>query len=237
MFAAALIAMTLAGELVRRDAHRDWIPRPMRLPMESGLRTIVVAGTHEFVAEFQRDRISRRIIPVGLMQEIGSADPSGWKPEGEIQTRSRLLRQAIPDGLAGSSHAEVGWPLSVAEYVTVGDLPGPFEPYAIDPTARPYRVSVGLARVGFVSLATRPMWPGFLLLVAGIHAGLLLGSALIRVPRAWRTSRRKRHGCCPWCGYDLTDIVQPPLHKPPSPLPILPLCPECGIPKTQRGRA
>jgi ribosomal protein L37E len=210
---ALAIALVLAGELVRRVAYDEWLPGRLQSPMQYGLRTIVIADSHEFVAEFKADRVSRRIIPIGPMLELKSTRRSGWEPEPRIYSRSRLLRQSIPDGLAGSSHGQVGWPMAMAEYMTVGDPPGPFDPYAIEPGATAFTVSVGLAEIGFLGIATRPVFPGFLVLVASVYVVLLAGAGLRRLPRILRA---KRHGFCRQCGYDLAGIEGK-------------VCPECGM--------
>lgn len=73
----------------------------------------------------------------------------------------------------------------------------------------------GLLRIGPVPFATRPLFPGFLLLVAAVYGLMLAGERSLRIPCGIRARRRWRRGCCASCGYDLAGIEGA-------------VCPECG---------
>jgi hypothetical protein len=99
--------------------------------------------------------------------------------------------------------------------------------------SRAFRVGVpggGPARMdGFVSLGragvmTRPVWPGFLVSVMVVAAGLWAAECGART--AVRRVRRMRtpYGHCPACGYDLAGIDGA-------------VCPECGVSQAEGGRA
>lgn len=99
---------------------------------------------------------------------------------------------------------DIGWP---ARFVRIEDT------FAVThfPLTR-----AGVRWVGPVPVATRPLFPGFLLLIAAAYGVLLVAEGLLRIPGRVRTRRRRNRGCCIACGYDQTGLAGT-------------VCPECGV--------
>ncbi len=103
---------------------------------------------------------------------------------------------------------EVGWPLRFARVEHVFD--------DLSTMCEPLLNMHGVLWVGPVPLSTRPLFPGFLLLIAAAYGVLLSGESLLRIPSRVRTRRRRDRGCCTACGYDQNGLSGA-------------VCPECGV--------
>lgn len=105
----------------------------------------------------------------------------------------------------------VGWPLRYAECSASGWPPWQELPTVSPP---PWQIERGLIELGPLPLATRPVFPGFLLLVAACEGTLLLARGSLWLLLGGRRRSRMRQGLCGRCGYDLTGVDG--------------VCPECG---------
>lgn len=113
-------------------------------------------------------------------------------------------------------YARVGWPIRFASCFTHGPSPSTIvDNFDNNWTPTPYTVTRGLATIGPFNIATRPVFPGFLVLAGLFEMTLLIGRAGLRFLRALRQRIRTRRGLCGRCGYDLAGLSGG-------------VCPECG---------
>lgn len=121
-------------------------------------------------------------------------------------------------------HTRFGWPFIALEHLEVSTFGGNEESKKIQaafsvrfPNGASLQVPPALARYatsGSTFLPAHPVFPGFLLNTL-LYA--TLAGTLIQAPFILRRRARIKSGLCPTCGYALAQ---------------LPLCPECGTPRT-----
>lgn len=147
-------------------------------------------------------------------------DPFGWDVVKESPSPAWAFDVARK-GFITAGRSEIGWPLRYARVEFRESEPETPQALLAEPTAfvsdaPEVAVDVtGFHSIGPVSIATRPLFPGFLLLVAAV-CGVLAGLEwAMKIPRRLRANRRRRRGCCERCGYDLSGIDGA-------------MCPECG---------
>jgi hypothetical protein len=135
--------------------------------------------------------------------EIGNPTEEGVR-SGSIPD---WIRQIAEGNAIDTIRTDVGWPLRFARVERTSEnwmLKYP------PPTIH------GLLRIGPIPFATRPLFPGFLLLVALVYVFMLAAERALCIPHKMRVRRRRHRGCCASCGYDLIGIDAA-------------MCPECGL--------
>lgn len=117
------------------------------------------------------------------------------------------IRQIAWGNAIDTVRTDIGWPLRFARVErTSENWMWEYPPPTIH----------GLLRIGPIPFATRPLFPGFLLLVALVCGLLLVAERALCIPHIMRVRRWRRCGCCVECGYDLVGT-----HGA--------VCPECGV--------
>lgn len=116
------------------------------------------------------------------------------------------IRKIAEGNAIDTIRTDVGWPLRFARVErTSENWMWEYPPPTIH----------GLLRIGPIPFATRPLFPGFMLLVALVYGLMLAGERSVRIPHGIRVRCRRQRGCCAGCGYDLAGIDRA-------------VCPECG---------
>ncbi len=135
--------------------------------------------------------------------EIGDPTEEGVR-SGSIP---HWIRQIAEGNAIDTIRTDVGWPLRFARVErTSENWMWEYPPPTIH----------GLLRIGPIPFATRPLFPGFMLLVALVYGLLLVAERALCIPHIVRVRRWRRCGCCVECGYDLVGT-----HGA--------VCPECGV--------
>lgn len=140
---------------------------------------------------------------------------TSYTPEVDDPTEEGVRSGSIPDWIRqiaegntiDTIRTDVGWPLRFARVEHASEnWMWEYPPPTIH----------GLLRIGPIPFATRPLFPGFMLLVALVYGVMLAGERSVRIPRSVRARHRRHCGHCVACGYDLAGITTD-------------VCPECGV--------
>lgn len=117
------------------------------------------------------------------------------------------IMAAIESHPEHTERAEIGWPSRIVRIEYTFDDPHLY---------RDHPAMHGIHWIGVVPIATRPLFPGILFLIATVYALLLAIEQALRIPCNMRTRRRRKRGLCDRCGYDLAGVT-------------IDVCPECGV--------
>ncbi len=214
---AIMVALIALGWACRRHAENGiWYPgsAPSILYVDPELAAYGYQ-CYGSVDWFSSDFFLERTPPI---------DPSDWDVVREAPSPAWAV-DAAKSGFDSAWRSEIGWPLRYARVDLRESEVETDETYyqALHAKASGFinicpeivAERTGYLSIGPVSIATRPLFPGFPLLVAVLYGLLLVGERALRIPNGVRTRRRKRRGCCTVCGYDLVGIGAA-------------VCPECG---------
>lgn len=139
---------------------------------------------------------------------------TSYTPEVDDPTEEGVRSGSIPDWIRqiaegnaiDTIRADIGWPLRFARVEHASEnWMWEYPPPTVS----------GARWIGPVPFATRPLFPGFLLLVAAVYGLMLASEQAFWIPHRMQAHRRRRRGCCIGCGYDLAGIDAA-------------VCPECG---------
>lgn len=191
LVAASLIAWVTAGMLLDRLAdHRPILPMT-----RTWYINLWLVDQRREVMRFTSSVSEKFVIEPDLRLAITGPYRTTDEPI------PAWVRERIERGTGYYHAGSVGWPARFAGY----------EAYEINGVDRRF----GIPRIGFIPVATRPLFPGFLILLAAMYGLLLAGERTLRIPGKITARRRRQRGCCPRCGYDLSGIGAA-------------VCPECG---------
>lgn len=210
LMAAVVMALVTAGEIVHRAVHEEWLPwshsrnsRPRLHEFfdSAGQRWIALSYTTELVTRYAMQPTVRNGLPAQYSEELFTA-----------KEPPAALKRALESRLDFEHFEQIGWPTRFAACFTTGNAPSVMtEPEDSNTIA----VTSGVWSLGMIRVATRPVFPGFLLLVAANEAILVVVRAGVGMPAVFRRPRRERRGLCVGCGFDLDGLSGG-------------VCPECG---------
>lgn len=211
---AVAVAFLVAGEIVHRAVWVKWLP--WSTTGRGPAAVVMLTDRHgqcRVLARYHSQLVT------GSMEMPSQRGGRAVRYSEQHIVDERVpdeLRRALDDGMPFDRYVRVGWPLRFASCFTLGTPPDTIvDTWGDTPPDLSYSVSRGLATIGLAHLATRPLMPGFLVVVTVCEGVVLSGRAAAWLPRWRRRRSRARGGLCERCGYDLAGLTDG-------------ACPECG---------